>query len=163
MGSYSVDRWSGTWRGTSVGSCSAVQCLSRLMGQPLLFSCQCWRVGRERLWWWPHPLHVTQQYHLASVAAWLSSTGIFHHDPLPHIPSVNSSPCLRIAAQPLSSSSQPCAFQKTSDPIWGMYGCGKDCLIFIPFRLPQINNFTVSLKCFSDSDNCPAVVIRLLL
>ena len=45
-----------------------------------------------------------------------------------------------------------------------MYGCGKDCLILIPFRLPQIRCFTLSLKCFScDSDNCPDVGIRLLL
>ena len=45
-----------------------------------------------------------------------------------------------------------------------MYGCGKDCLILIPFRLPQISCFTLSLKCFSsDSDNCPYVEIRLPL
>ena len=45
-----------------------------------------------------------------------------------------------------------------------MYGCGKDCLILIPFRLPQINYFTLSLKCFSsDSDNCPDVGIGPLL
>ena len=25
----------------------------------LLFSCQCWHVGRERLWWWLHSLYVT--------------------------------------------------------------------------------------------------------
>ena len=57
-----------------------------------------------------------------------------------------------------------CAFQWTSGPIWGMYGCGKDCLILILFMLPQINCFTLSLKCFSsDSDNCPDVRIRLLL
>ena len=44
-----------------------------------------------------------------------------------------------------------------------MYGC-KDCLILIPFRLPQISCFTLSLKCFSsDSDNCPDVGIRPLL
>ena len=43
-------------------------------------------------------------------------------------------------------------------PVRGMYGCSKDCLILIPFRLPQISCFTLSLKCFSsDSDNCPAV------
>ena len=37
-----------------------------------------------------------------------------------------------------------------------MYGCGKDCLILISFRLPQISCFTLSLKCVSsDSDNCP--------
>ena len=45
-----------------------------------------------------------------------------------------------------------------------MYGCSKDCLILIPFRLPQISCFTLSLKCFSsDSDNCPNVGIRPLL
>ena len=45
-----------------------------------------------------------------------------------------------------------------------MYGCGKDCLILIPFRLPHICYFTLSLKCFSsDSDNCPTVAIRTLL
>ena len=37
-----------------------------------------------------------------------------------------------------------------------MCGCGKDCLILILFRLPQISCFTLSLECFfSDSDNWP--------
>ena len=45
-----------------------------------------------------------------------------------------------------------------------MYGLSKDCLILIPFRLPQINCFTLTLKCFSsDSDNHPDVGIRPLL
>ena len=45
-----------------------------------------------------------------------------------------------------------------------MYGCGKDCLILTPFRLPQISCFVLSLKCFSsDSDNCPDVGIGPLL
>ena len=45
-----------------------------------------------------------------------------------------------------------------------MYGCSKDRLILIPFRLPQISCFTLSLKCFSsDSDSCPDVRIRPLL
>ena len=45
-----------------------------------------------------------------------------------------------------------------------MYGYSKDCLILIPFRLPQVSCFTLSLKCFSsDSDNCPDVGIRPLL
>ena len=59
-----------------VGSYSVVQCLSRLVGQPV---CSAAYAGmrRERLWWWLHPLRVTQQYHLASMAAWLSSTGDF--------------------------------------------------------------------------------------
>ena len=43
-------------------------------------------------------------------------------------------------------------------------GCGKDCLVLIPFRLPPISCLTLSLKCFSsDSDNCPSVGIRSLL
>ena len=54
----------------------------------LLFSCRCWRVGRGRLWWWLHPLCMTQQYRLVSMAAQLSSTGISHHNILPHIPSI---------------------------------------------------------------------------
>ena len=45
-----------------------------------------------------------------------------------------------------------------------MYCCSRDCLIFFPFRLPQISCFTLSLKCFSsDSDNCPDVGIGPLL
>ena len=41
-----------------------------------------------------------------------------------------------------------------------MFGCGKDCLILISVRLPQISCFTPSLKCFSsDLDNCPDVGI----
>ena len=81
------------------------------MGHPPLFSCCCWRIRRERLKWWLHPLHMTQQYHLASMAAWLSSTGISHqnvhpHVSLLHLQVVNSSPCSEIALQSLYSSSQ---------------------------------------------------------
>ena len=115
------------------------------------------------------PVRVTQQYCLASMAARLSSTGISHYSLLPHIPSirlstVNSSPRPEIAPQPLNSSSQPLHLQGIQVPIWGVYGCGKDCLILIPFRLPQISYFTLSLKCFSsNSDNCPNVGIGPLL
>ena len=45
-----------------------------------------------------------------------------------------------------------------------MCGCSEDCLILIPFRLPQISCFTLSLKCFfSESDSCPNVGIGPLL
>ena len=60
------------------------------------------------------PLRMTQQYCLASMAAQLSSKGIWHHNLLPHIPSshlptVNNRPHPGIALQFLSSSSQmPC-------------------------------------------------------
>ena len=78
----------------------------------LLFSCRCWRVGRGRLWWWLHPLCMTQQYRLVSMVAQLSSTGISHHNLLPHTSSVclsavNNSPRPEVVPQPLKSSSQP--------------------------------------------------------
>ena len=110
---------------------------------------------------------MTQQYRLASMAAWLSSTGISHHNFLSHIPSVrlsavNSSPRPWIAPQSYAPAPSHCAF--TCVPVQGTYGCGKDCLILIPFKLPQISYFTLSLKCFSsDPDSCPNVEIGPLL
>ena len=101
--------------------------------------------------------------------AWLSSTGISHHNLLPHIPSiclstVNSSLHPGIHPQSLNSSSQPCVFQGTCIPVWGVHGCSKASLILIPFRLPQLSCFTLSFKGFSsDSDNCPDVGIGPLL
>ena len=58
------------------------------------------------------PPTVTQRCHLAPVAAWLSSTGVSHHDLLPHIPStrraaVSSIPHPGVAPQSPKSSSQP--------------------------------------------------------
>ena len=113
------------------------------------------------------PLRVTQQYRLASMAAPLSSTGISLHSLLPHIPCiglpiVNSSPSLGIAPQSLNSNSQPLCLPGDLVPVRGVCGCGEDCLmILIPFRLPQISCFTLSLKCFSsDSFSCPDVGIR---
>ena len=120
----------------------------------------------ERERGWLHPLHVTQQYLLASMAAWLSSKGVFHlsHGLLVHLSTVNSSPLPGIASQSLYSSSQLLHFLETCVPVRGMYGCGKDCLILIPFGLPQIRCFTLSLKCFSsDPDNCSNVEMGPLL
>ena len=68
-----------------MGSYSVVQCDRCSVGQPLY--CSAANTGgwvRERLWWWRHPLCMTQQYSLASVAAWLSSTGISHQSPPSH-------------------------------------------------------------------------------
>ena len=115
------------------------------------------------------PPSVTQQYRLASVPARLSSTGMSHLDLLPHIPlihlsAVSSSPHPGIAPQFLNSNSLPLHLQVARVPVRGMYGCGKDCLLLIPFRLPQISCSTLSLKYFfSDSGSCPAVGIRPLL
>ena len=86
-----------------LGSYSAVQCLRRLMGQPLYSSAADAAMWGDRDYGdGSNPLRMTQQYHLASMAAWISSTGISHQDLLPHIPSiclsaVNSSPRPAIA------------------------------------------------------------------
>ena len=99
------------------------------------------------------------------MAARLFSTCISHYDPLPHILSiclstVNSSPCPWIAPQSLNSSSQPLPLPGDQHPCPGYLWLQQDCLILIPFRLPQISCFTPSLKCFSsDLDNCPDVGI----
>ena len=134
-----------------------------------LFSCQCWHVGRERLLWCLHPLHVTQHYHLASKAAQLSSKGISHHNLLPPLPSicfsaVNSNPRPGIASHYPYSSSQPLHLSEDPHLCPGYVWLWQGCLILIPFRLPQISCFTLSLKCFSpDSDNYPNVGIGPLL
>ena len=100
------------------------------------------------------------------MTAWLSSTGISHHNLLPHITliqlsTVNSSPHPKIAPQSLNSSSQ---LVHLLGDLHFCLGCSKDCLILIPLRLAQISSFTFSLKCFSsDSDNCPDVGTRALL
>ena len=71
---------------------------------------------------------------------------------------------LGLLHNPQTPAPSRCTFQGTCVPVQGMYGCGKDCLILIPFRLPQISCFILSLKCFSsDSDSCPDVGIRPLL
>ena len=121
------------------------------------------------LWWWLHPLCVTQQYGLASMAAWLSSTGISHHRLHAHISSLclaQSTAALALGSlhNPQAPAPSRCAFQGTCVPVWGMYGCGKDCLVLIPFRRPGISCFNLSLTCFwSGSDSCPSVGIRPLL
>ena len=71
-----------------LGSYSVVQCMGCLMGQPLYCSAadagMC--VGREALVMAPP---ATRDSAVSpSMAAWLSSTGISHHNLLPHIPSI---------------------------------------------------------------------------
>ena len=103
------------------------------------------------------------------MAAQLSSIGISHHNLSPPLPSiclstVNSSPHPGITPHSPNASSKPLHLPGDPPPCRGMYGCDKDCLILIPFRLLQISCFTLSLKCFSsDSDSCPDVGIGSLL
>ena len=94
---------------------------------------------------------------------------VSHYSLLSQIPTIclsiiKSSPRPGIAPQSLNSSSQSLCLPGHLWPVWSMYGCLKDYLILILFRLPQISCFTLSFKCFSsDSDNCPDVVIGPLL
>ena len=70
-----------------VGSCSVAQCVRNLMAHPLYCSAASAGMWGEAVLMAP-PLHVTQQYRLASIAAQLSSTSISHHSLLPYIPSI---------------------------------------------------------------------------
>ena len=107
-----------------VGSYSVVQYIKRLMGQPLYCSAAHAGMWGERLWWWLHLVHMTQQFHLASVAAWLSSTSISHHDLFPHTPLIQLSPVISsprpgIAPQSLNSSSQLLPLPEDQRPCLG--------------------------------------------
>ena len=71
---------------------------------------------------------------------------------------------LGLLHNPWIPASSHCTFQGTCFPVQGMYGRGKNCLILIPFRLPQISCFTLRLQCFSsDSDSWPVVRIWPLI
>ena len=72
--------------------------------------------------------------------------------------------CNQQQPPPWDCSTMPKLQFPTAAPSRGMQSCGQDYLILIPFRLPQICCFTLSLKCFSsDSDNYPNVVTGPLL
>ena len=96
---------------TGAGSYSVVQRIRRLMGQPLYCSPTDAGCGERGHGDAPPPVRnsaVSPCFH----GAWLSSTGISHHDLLPHIPwillsTVNSCPHPGVASQSLNSSSQP--------------------------------------------------------
>ena len=107
--------------------------------------------------------YVPQQYHLASMASWLSFTGFSHHNLLPHGPlirlfTVNSNHRPGIAPQSLNSSSQLLHLLGLCVPGW--QGLSDSHSI----GLQQIGCFNLSLRSFpSNSDSCPNVGMRLLL
>ena len=112
---------------------------------------------------------MTQQYCLA---AWLPgfppqafpTTISSLTSPQSVSPLSTASLTLGLLHNPSTPAPRRFSFQGTCMSVQGLYGCSKDCLILIPFRLPQISCFTHSLECFSsDSDNCLNVGIGLLL
>ena len=77
------------------------------------------------------PLCITQQWCLASMAVWVSSTSITNF--LPPIPqAVSSQPTAVLASGLLSNSHistlSPCVHWQTYIPVWGTQGCGTDNL-----------------------------------
>ena len=140
-----------------MGSYSVIQCVRHLMGCFSIVQLQMLVCGeREVMVMAPPPMHdsaVSPCFHGLPPLAF--PTKISSHTS-PQSISLHSPAALTLGLLhiPLTPAPSHCPFQKTSVPAWGMYGCGKDCLILIPFRLPHISCFTLSLKCFfSDSDN----------
>ena len=148
-------------------SYSVVQCIRCLMGQlsivrlPML---ACWERGFG---------DGSTCYADSAVSSCFHGCPAFlhRHFPPPSPPSHHLSVSLKSAAAlalrlfqyPLTPAPSCCTFQAACVPVWGTYGCGKDCLILILLRLPQISCFMLSLKCFSsDSDSCPNVIGPLL-
>ena len=142
-----------------LGPCSVVQYIGRLMGLPL--SCSAANAGMwgER----DYGDGSTRHARLSSftLLPWLPA---FPPQAFPTTASSLTSP-LSVSPQPtqpgtapqsLNSSSSCFTFRVTGVPTRGKNGCGKDGLILVLFRLPQISCLTLSLKCFSsDPDSCP--------
>ena len=93
--------------------------------------------------WWPHPLHVTQQGHFASVVVQTSSSsipscGTPHSHPLTVSlqPTAILSPRLFSKLHGLASS--PFAHLQAPYPGWGVQGCGTDLFLGSPLRAPKL-------------------------
>ena len=111
-----------------------------------------------------------QQYCLASMASWFSSTSISHHNLLPHVPwtiSLQSIEDLTLGLlhNPYAPPPNCCASREpTSLSGVHMVAARIVCLILILFRLSLISYFMFSLKCFSSvPNNCPDMGIRPLI
>ena len=93
--------------------------------------------------WWPHPLHVTQQWHFASVVVQASSSsipscGTPHSHPLTVSlqPTAVLSPRLFSKLHGLASS--PFAHLQAPYPGWGVQSCGTDLFLGSPLRAPKL-------------------------
>ena len=149
-----------------VGSYSVVQRVRHLVGQPLYCSASDAGVWGER-----------GCGDGSTPYAWLSSITLLPWLPgfppqafpttvscLTSPPSVSLKSTAALTLGLLHNPSTPAPSCCIIQPVQVMYGCGMACLILIPFTLPPISCFTLSLKCFSsDADICPDVGIRLLL
>ena len=92
------------------------------------------------------PTHMTQQYCLPSMAAWLSSTSISHRSPPSH--PFNPSLCSQQQPMPWDCSTIPNSSYQPLRLPGDQHSCPRyvrlwQGLILILFRLPQISCFTV--------------------
>ena len=101
--------------------------LRHLMGRPLLFSCWCCHM-REAMVMAPPP-HVTQQYHLASMAACLA----FLHRPFP-------------SQSPPSHPPDPVSPQSTAALAWG---CSTIPKLQLPAAAPSSGPASLSGQCMA--------------
>ena len=117
----------------------------------------------ERLQWWLHPLHVTQQYHLTSMTTWLSSKGnplcnLLPHVPRGHLPAVNSRPHPGIAPQSLHFSSQPPCIPEDLHSCLGYIWMCRGSSVWFSLHSDchrSIAALSNSLKCFPASQTMP--------
>ena len=132
------------------------------MGQPLLFSCQCWQCEERG-----YSDGSTLTYD-SSVLPCLHGCLVFLHGHflLQSSPSDPLGPCLHSQQQtsPWNCSTIPMLQLPTAVPSRGAMSLSRVhmaaariiCVIFIPFRLSHISCFTLSFKCFSSvPKNCP--------
>ena len=92
-----------------------------------------------------------QQYHLASMVAQLSSTGLSHHSLLPHIPPSVSQQSTAALTWDCSTIPHP-GIAPSRGPVWDVYGCLKDCLFLIPFQFSSVQSLSRVRLC--DPMNC---------
>ena len=104
------------------------------------------------------------------MAAWLSSTSIFHQDLLPHISSVcpsafNSSPHPGIAPQSLNSSSQPLHLPGVQcscmDCVWLWQGLSDSHSISVQFSLSVVSNYLWPHEPQHARPPCPSLTPRV--
>ena len=152
LGSYPVDRHIRHLKGHPGWDLLCSSVLRCLMGQPLYCSFTSAGLWGERV----YGDSFTPYMGLSSIPSllWLP-------DFLPQVfPTTVSSPTsprfissqeiavltsLGFLHNPQTPAPSHCTFQGTCVPVPGMYGCGKDCLILVPFRRPQISCFIISL------------------
>ena len=147
-----------------MGSYSVDQCIRCSMGQLLYLSVADAGLWRERGYGDGSTLYAD-----SAVSPCFHGCPAFLHRHFPpqSPPSHSSQSSLHSQQQPSPWDCSTIAKLQlaASAPSKGrVHGCVKDCLILIPFKLPQISCLTLSLKYFSsDSDNCPDVGIGPLL